>query len=283
MSALQSTWGKAAAGGGVTLLLLALVEGSLRVLGVPDPGLYEGDLNTSWWLRANLDVEISGPEQSFQLTTNDLGLRGALPPTEGDWTLVLGCSTTLGWGVDGNDAWPAQLALLLDEPVINGGQPGWSTHQAVSYADTWLSLEPSRVILAYGVRDAQAAPRPDSSATPTPWWRKASLTRLIQGTRTGGAPPADQFGDPETARVPPDQYRENLKELIELSGEAEIILLAFPQTTSLAPWVEVQRELGTSLEPTLSRDAFFESDPVHLNVAGHTQLAEWLASQLGSS
>ena len=65
-----------------------------------------------------------------------------------------------------------------------------------------------------------------------------------RGSATGGRGP-----DPETARVPPDQYRENLKKLIELSGEAEIILLAFPQTTSLVPWVEVQRELGTSLFP----------------------------------
>ena len=279
MAILETTWAKAGAGAGVALCVLLLTEGALQLAGYGESELYEGDPNTSWWLRPELDVEVQGPESPFRLQTNSLGLRGPLPPEDGEWTLALVCSTTLGWGVEADEAWPAQLAELIGEPIINGGQPGWSTHQAVAHAEAWLELGPSRVIIGYIVRDAQAAPRPDAEARASPWWSGSALVGALQRAR-GGSAAAYSVGPTDGARVPPDAYGENLRRLIEMSGDAEIILLSFPHQEDMSEWEAVQAELGTAWAPRLDASAFFPSDPIHLRAEGHRQLAEWMADQL---
>jgi hypothetical protein len=281
MGVLQSTWGKALAGAGTGLVFLLVLEGGLRVAGVPDPGLYDGDPNTSWWLRPDLETQVEGPAGSFLLETNALGLRGDMPPENGEWTLALGCSTTMGWGVEAEEAWPALLSEQIGEPVINAGQPGWSTHQALAHAGEWLELGPSRVIIGYIVRDAQGATRPDSAASPRPWWLQTAIASMLQRARSP-TETASGAGSPAHSRVPPDAYRENLQKLIEMSSGAEVILLSFPQIESLGPWEEVQVELGQSWRPRLDSSAFFADDPIHLNPEGHAALATWMAKELES-
>ena len=279
MALLDTTWGKACAGAGIALGLLLVVDGMLQISGFGASELYEGDPNTAWWLRPDLDVEIDGPESSFHLQTNSLGLRGSLPPQEGDWTLALGCSTTLGWGVEADEAWPAQLSTLIGEPVVNGGQPGWSTHQAVAHAETWLELGPSRVIIGYIIRDAQHASRPDSAANASPWWSRSGLMGLLRHAR-GRTEMPHAVGSVDSSRVPPSAYRDNLARLIEMSGDAEVILLSFPHQEAMTDWERVQSELGRTWAPRLEDEAFFASDPIHLSADGHRQLAEWMATEL---
>lgn len=252
--------------------LLALTEGTLALLGVPDPGLYEGDMAYLWVLRPHLDREVEGPAGPFRVRTNDLGLRGDPPPSGGPWTLALGCSTTFGWGVEVEEAWPAVLASLGDGPVVNGGQPGWSTEQALRGADRWLKLGPTRVILAYGVRDQDPAPRPDREVMPMPWTQRTHLFRLLH--RVQGAVPA---GD--TFRVPPDRFGENLRELVGRvrAQRAEPVLLAFPRVEPREDWIRAMEGVGEPvLQPQLASTAFFSNDPIHLTPEGHRALAQAL-------
>ena len=276
---------KALLGALIAALALAGVEGLLRIAAWPDPGLYEGDPASLWYLRPDLDREVPHPDAgSFRVQTNAAGLRGAAPPTRGPWTLALGCSTTFGWGVAEADAWPAQLAARIGEPVVNGGVPGWSTEQAVAGADRWLQQGPTRVILAYLVRDAWPADRPDATAAPTPWPLRTRLAALLRPqTEPSHAAPASLPSTPAaSSRVPPDRFRDNLARLIAASGDAEVVLLAFPTRSpaAVAPWVERMRAAGPTLAPVLASEAFFATDPVHLTASGHGALAQAVAEGL---
>jgi len=264
-------------------VLLLLCEGGLALLGLPPAGIYTGDARTVWWLRPDLDVSQPFPleEVSFPLQTNALGLRGPMPPESGPWTLALGCSTTFGWGVAAEAAWPSVLSARLGEPVVNGGIPGWSSHQGVLGAERYLDLGPSRVVLAYIVRDAQPALRPDADSTPTPLLLRSHIARglaaLLQpapGTQTGFE------ASLPTSRVPPAAYGHNLRHLIaaaEARG-ASVTLLAFPQVEPAEPWRDVLAGAGRPLRaPTLPSSAFFARDPIHLTADGHAQLAALLA------
>ena len=65
-----------------SLVLLGVVEGALWAADVPDPGLYDGDLNTVWWLRPDLRTtqRLVEEDLTFSIPTNAMGLRGAMPP-----------------------------------------------------------------------------------------------------------------------------------------------------------------------------------------------------------
>jgi hypothetical protein len=278
MAATLPAWKKSLFGASFAALLLICAEGGLRLAGLPDPGLYAGDPNTLWWLRPALDREVPGPQGTFHVRTGPEGLRGPSPPPSGPWTLALGCSTTFGWGVEAEQAWPAQLAQLVGQPVINGGQPGWSSHQARLGAGRWLALGPSRVIIGYIVRDAQLAPRPDREARAQhPLWG-LSLSRALLGLRPAGPPAAAPTGQP---RVSAQQYAQNLKALIAEAAPAEVWLLAFPMVEPAHAWRESLEGLGPRLlSPELPREAFFRDDPIHLTVEGHERLARALAPAL---
>ena len=195
-----------------SLVLLGVVECVLWAADVPNPGLYDGDLNTVWWLRPDLQTtqHLVEEDRTFPIITNALGLRGAMPPEDEPWTLALGCSTTFGWGVSAEEAWPARLAELTGQAIINGGTPGWSTHQARIGAQRWLALEPDRVILSYIVRDAQPSSRPDAASQPTPWMMRIHIARLLRSRLSLSAGPSTAQGMLSEVRVPPEAYRDNL-------------------------------------------------------------------------
>ena len=110
--------------------LLGGAELILRILGIPDPGIYAGDPGSLWWLRPDLPPRaLPFPEggTEFTVRTNRLGYRGP-DPAQRAW-ICLGDSTTFGWGVEVEDAFPAQLeAELLRRghkvEVLNAGVPG---------------------------------------------------------------------------------------------------------------------------------------------------------------
>ncbi len=223
---------------------------------------------------------MEGPDGEFSVRTNELGMRGRLPPDAGPWTLALGCSTTFGWGVEAEQAWPAVLAERLGEPVINGGVPGWSTLQARRALPRLAALGADRVILGFVVRDAQAAPRSDAQARPTPALLDTQIGRLfglLRVSEGGGDETAREGG---TTRVPVPEYAENLRALVAGLAPAEVLLLAFPQPEPATEWVEAMGQVRPALVPTLPRDAFFASDPIHLTIDGNRLLADWIAEQL---
>lgn len=261
------------------LLLLGGMEGVLRVLGWPDPGLYAGDPASVWWLRPSLpERAVPFPERgtTFGVRTSAAGFRGP-EPEPGAW-LALGDSTTFGWGVEEDEAWPARLAALRGGPVTNGGVPGYSTAQGLARLDAALALRPSHVLLAYLVRDADPAPRPDAARP----GRAPPELYLLRAVRRAGGPRAPAAPQGATVRVPPAQYLANLRALVERvrAAGATVEVLAFPMLRPPAAHLaalEVLAQEVPVLRPSLPADSFFPEDPIHLTPEGHLRLAQALA------
>lgn len=100
------------------------------------------------------------------ISTNALGLRGpdvTQPKPAGEVRLLaLGDSVTFGWGLRGEDAYPAQLASLLATlrpaqhfEVINAGVSGYGTWQELLWLqDDGNALQPDIVIVQLHLNDA---------------------------------------------------------------------------------------------------------------------------------
>ncbi len=268
-----------------TLLLLLLGEVLLALTGLVDEGqLYEGDPAYYWTLKPNLDLAaVPFPEEgtTFPVRTNSLGLRDDELPESGPWVLALGCSTTFGWGVAGEQNWTELLERRLEVPVVNAGVPGHSTHQGLTFAPPLFEQQPTVVLMSWIVRDAQRAPAPDSAARPSP---ALARTRLYRGLKSLlAAPPAPLEYRGGVERVDPVAYRENLSQLIaaaEAAG-AKVVLHAFPQVRPSKAHRAAMRQLDRPVvAPELPRAAFFENDPIHLNPQGHAALADQLETGL---
>lgn len=127
---------RAAFGLVVSLLLLLIVEGVLRLGGVTPA--YQVEALGRWRMAPGQVAQVTqGPRDghTFRVSTNADGLRTTVPVerTPGRSRVVLlGDSTVFGWGVDdgGTVADGAQAALGPSWEVINAGQPGYSTTMA---------------------------------------------------------------------------------------------------------------------------------------------------------
>jgi lysophospholipase L1-like esterase len=264
----------------LALLVLGGLEVAVRVSGWPDPGLYDGDIASVWTLRAGLAArDIPFPERgtTFSVRTNSAGYRGAEPLPGA--ILCLGDSTTFGWGVDEEQAWPAELAAQLVTPTINGGVPGHSTVQGLATLDRALALRPRVVVLAYLVRDAERASAPDAERPPSRPVPPLALLRAVRTLR-GSRPPLPG----NVWRVSPPEYVANLRTLVTRvrAAGAEAWVLAFPMRTPAAEHLAALQGLADVpiVAPTLPPDAFFAEDPIHLTPAGNVLVAEAVAAAL---
>ncbi len=111
-----------------------------------------------------------------EMHINSLGLRDredlTLEKAAGTYRIVvLGDSTTVGWGVPFEKLYPKLLenALNTNRPspnwkryeVINTGIGNYNTCQEVaSFKERWLALNPDMVFIAWYINDAEPTPRP---------------------------------------------------------------------------------------------------------------------------
>ena len=263
----------------VALGFLALLEGGLRLAGYPDPGLYAGDVGSIWTLRSDLaPQEVPFPEEgsSFSVRTNADGFRGG--PYPGGGIACLGDSTTFGWGVEEEQAWPAVLATLTGEPVLNAGVPGYSTFQGEALLPRVLALRPQRVILAYLVRDAELAPAPDALRRPAP---PLQIHRALAHLRARRARTPARI----VPRVSVEAFAAAYRRMIAAvrAAGAEPSVLVFPMREAPQTWVTALRSLrglAPVLEPHLPEADFFPHDPLHLDPTGHAELARAVAEAL---
>jgi lysophospholipase L1-like esterase len=117
------------------------------------------DNQTGWRQKSNLSTRFINTDA----VTNPEGLRSSLDNFTGNSlkVLVLGPSSTYGWGVDSDRTYTSLLKVKLSKligkrvEVINAGQIGFSTEQAKELITTkWFkALKPDLVIIAYGVND----------------------------------------------------------------------------------------------------------------------------------
>jgi lysophospholipase L1-like esterase len=144
-------------------------EDLIRVLGLPGMiDLFEPDPDLFWKLKANLSSErISGAigryPVSFEVSTNEIGLRSRPIPSEKREfrVLVLGNSCAFGIGVDDEETWPARLEEVLRRAtgsevlVMNASVPGYSSYQGKRFLETrGFALRPDLVIASFGFNDA---------------------------------------------------------------------------------------------------------------------------------
>lgn len=130
------------------------------------------------------------------------------PPPGTFRILVLGASTTFGWGVNESDTYPSRLERLLDArdgrrvEVLNFGVNGYNPYnEAALLADRGLAYHPDLVLVEFGVAsimdpsllfDAQTRLHPaliPEAALPDPAMRRpapayAALLRPCQALRT---------------------------------------------------------------------------------------------------
>lgn len=138
----------------------------------------------------DLDVELNG----VRVRTNDLGLRGPAPlPVRGPALVrlaVLGDSTTFGFGVAAEEAWPGRLGPLLDaarpgwvHEVLNLGVSGYSARdEALVLEARALPLEPDVVVVGYNLNDPEIEARQPLQAyfATAPWWERSRLLRWAE-------------------------------------------------------------------------------------------------------
>lgn len=263
------------------LLVLGSAELTLRLVDWPPPSIYVDGHRPIWTLHPNVDLDLRHHEleRDFPVHVSGVGFRG--PEPIAPRIACLGDSTTFGWGVTESQAWPQLLAQELGVEVLNAGVPGYSTHQGLATLDRVLALKPDLVVLAYMIRDADPAPVPDAEQ-PDPGPAQVLQLQRALVSLLPTPTPAPPAGD--TQRVPPAAYGENLDALVrrvEASG-AEAVLLSFPVQEARGAHQDLLAERG-ALQPQLPPEAFFEKDPIHLNVQGNQMLAQWLAQELQGS
>lgn len=241
--------------------------------------IYQGDQGYFWKLKPRIAVDIDYPT-SFRLETNSDGFR--MPERSGKhpMILLLGCSTTLGWGVDVEDTFVHALGEAFpNAEIVNGGQPGWSTHQIIQNLSEFQQWQPDIVLVGVGVRDAQVANRIDAEARPTPWLLRRYAVRWLQSMqRSGTGTVTTPSGS--TVRVPPEQFTKNLGIIKQSFTGAEVYFYMFPQQEISIAHAKIVDSQNHLIAPRLSEDAYFENDPIHLNISGHQQFSNWLIPQV---
>ena len=141
-----------------------------------------------WKYAKNLKMRAADPEMAHQhrpnsrafllgadVQINSLGLRNpeitTNKPPATYRIVVLGDSTTFGWGVHTEKAYPLLLeqsfnanppsAQWKNYEVINTGIGNYNTAQEVaSLKDKWLALDPDMILIGWYINDAEPTPRP---------------------------------------------------------------------------------------------------------------------------
>ena len=265
----------------VTVAALGIVELGLRWADQGWSALYAGDPVVHWTLRPNLSIEaVPHAEEAatFPVQTSADGLRDGPIPASGPWVLALGCSTTFGWGVAANEAWPERLEDMLGMEVINAGVPGHSTHQGVRFAEHLIARNPDVVLLGWGLRDGDRAPVSDADRRSPPWPERLRTTQLLRRVLGSGRARA---ASGESYRVPPDEFSRNMAEAAawaRRSGAQPVIV----DMTQTAEHKRALRELGEPIvELALGDGDRFETDTVHFTAAGNRAIARQVAAVVG--
>ena len=264
----------------VTIAAFAAVEFGLRWGSSSWSELYDGDPYTHWRLKPELSIDaVPHLEQGthFSVRTSADRLRDGQIPEAEPWVLTVGCSTTFGWGVEAEQAWPEQLERLLGVEVINAGVPGHSTHQGLPFAEPLIARRPDAVILGWGLRDGDLAVGPDSQRVEPPALERLELIkalRRIMGQRS--AVKGDAF------RVPPNEYARNMKTAASWAQAVGASVLVVDMTNGPAHAEALQTVSLPIIKPRLTAGHRFDSDPVHFTVDGNRAIAEQLAAHISA-
>lgn len=217
---------------------------------------------------------------------------------------TVGDSNTLGWGTEKGANWPAYLEHLLVESngrfaVINAGVWGYASFQGVRRFNEALVWQPDMVIVSFGSNDAHPVLVSDANFA-----ARMTLGRLIGWSRVGELLIAavDRLKGkrdvPTVPRVSLDEYRENLRTIIELARTRHIVVVLltrpFIGDAPFGSWkvkapayvratLEVGRENGVTCVDIYSyfsdKPQYF-TDESHFTNEGHELAAQMIYDQI---
>ena len=142
---------------GLAIAIAALIgaELALRALGV-EPA-YQPDPFGGWMLRPDLRehrMQSTVDDHDFRMDTNADGLRTSLERGDEVAIALMGDSTVFGWGLEQGETLADVLGAELGVPVLNAGQPGYSTWQVGAlYEEVVRHYEPARVVVFLPMHD----------------------------------------------------------------------------------------------------------------------------------
>jgi acyl-CoA thioesterase I len=159
--------------------------------------------------------------------------------------VCFGDSLTEGWGVEPEEAYPAQLARLLGLPVVNAG---WRGDRAVDATDRFeqqvLACGPRLVLLWFGANEAAQGDPVETALDGLDRFLARLRVRRIPALLVGA--PYEPYGD---------GFHVGLEALAVRHG-------------ALVAWDPA---------PEVRRNADLRVDAEHPNAAGHLRLAQALA------
>jgi lysophospholipase L1-like esterase len=175
------------------------------------------------------------------LHINGAGLRSPEIRDDGSIrVLALGDSSTFGWNVDPEQAYPGALERLLNRragerryQVINAGVAGYSSYQGLVYLrERGLALKPAIVLIGFGFNELFRIGDDEARLARERRWlpllrvndvllERSTLYRWLRWKASKVAPPKLGY------RVAPERYGENLREMIRLvrahGGQAALL------------------------------------------------------------
>lgn len=214
--------------------------------------IFEYDATRFWKVRPELHgLHIVGDlferHIDFSVNTDAQGMRVMAPSACAGKTgtirvLALGDSCTFGFGVNDDDAWPAQLERRLNAnadgrcfEVLNAGVPAYSSYQCLQYLrDEGLALKPNVVIAQFWINDHMPWRFGDyriaARLHPPAWQIWLSKSRLFEALRFA----APAWMAPERPRLLPDEFIHTVTEFVELCRRSEIpvVLAIWPSEKS---------------------------------------------------
>jgi lysophospholipase L1-like esterase len=260
---------------------------------------------------------FTGVFRGESVRINSLGLRGRelrIPKPPGRRRLLtFGDSITFGYGVGDDDTYPAVLGHALAErgmEVANAGVTGYTSFQVLGRLRALAPVVTADVAtFCIGWNDGTLRPVEDrvyaarirSTQTLTGTLNGWRLYRFLAGSYVRHQLRAEKEARVrESARVPLDQYRRNLEQIVDEARRAAItpVFLRFPrrrlpgESTSENPYEAVLLEVGRDREvPTIPLESLgLESemddtgelfiDSLHFSRKGNAAMAELIARYL---
>ena len=234
------------------------------------------------------------------LHINAAGLRGPEIRDDGSVrVLALGDSSTFGWNVAPEEAYPAALERLLNHragatryQVINAGVAGYSSYQGLVYLrDRGLALQPAIVLIGFGFNELFRIGDDETRLARERLWlpvlrvhdvllERSTLYRWLRWKASKVAPPKLGY------RVAPERYREHLREMIRLTrahGGQAALLDFFTHPVADTPertFPETLAAVGAELDVPLVVYDGPRLDLVHPTREGYEMLAANIVAAL---
>lgn len=227
------------------LIITTLTELALRIVNYNySPMKIKGTKTNDWRAFHSFEDKhfvydpylIWSPRKNFSIF-NSQGFRGEELglKKDGEFRIfAIGDSNTLGWQGEDGPNWPLYLGNLLQESsnnikVINAGVWGYSSFQGLRRFKQVLRFQPDMVLISFGGNDAHHVSISDAEYTQR---KKDTYYAILSRFRLGRLLIAffdkisiqkDIKREKLVPRVSLEEYRDNLKEIIDLSRARGII------------------------------------------------------------